>query len=97
MCFQHQKQVAKAILALTTLVVLSAYVVTYVRLRDRGVREFKQYNSDRFLYDSADRVLQTHDMSTHEFRFWVFAPLNFVDRTFFNGPDPIRCLMFDLL
>lgn len=96
MSWQHWKRLVKAVLAVTTLVFLSAYVATYVSLRNRGLSEWRQYDSDGFLYDSADHVLKTHDLSTHEFRIWVFAPLNFVDRTFFKGPDPIRCLMFDL-
>jgi len=54
---------------------LAGYIATYVSLRNRGLNEQKPYNSDGFLYDSIDRVLQTHDMSTHEFRVQIFAPL----------------------
>jgi hypothetical protein len=93
---QPWKRVARILIAITIQVVLAGYVATYVGLRNRGLNEQKPYNADGFLYDSLDRVLQTHDMSTHEFRYQIFAPLNFIDRTFFNGPDPIRCMMLEL-
>lgn len=96
MWWQHWKRSVSVLLAFTLLSSLSAYVGTYVSLRNRGLNELRQYNSEGFLYDSAHRVLQTHDMRTHEFRSRIFAPVNFVDRMIFNGPEPIRCLLFDL-
>lgn len=93
---EHRKQLVKALLATLLLAPLMVYVFTYVTLRNRGLSECKQYDSAGFLYDRTDDVLRTHNMRTHEFRMWIFTPLNFVDRTLFNGPDPIRCLMFEL-
>ncbi len=75
---------------------LACYVATYVTLRNRSVRELKEMNSDGLLYDSVERVFQTHDMSVHHFRHVMFWPANYVDRKLFNGPDPVTCFLFDL-
>ena len=82
--------------AAAILVVLMIYVICYMQLRNRGLHEMKPYDSDGFLYDSVDRVFQTHDLSTHHFRQWIFAPVNFVDQQVFGGPQPVLCMMFDL-
>ena len=92
----HRKRLLILVLASVTLALFGTYVGTYVHLRNRGIKEWKQYDTDGFLYDSTDHVLQSHDTSTHEFRAWVLTPLNFLDHVLFNGPEPIRCLMFEL-
>lgn len=90
------KRLIKFLLIVVPVILIATYVMIYLRLRNRGVAEWKQYGDDCFLYDQVDRVMQSHDMSTHEFRFWVFSPLNYFDRHIFGGPEPIRCLMFDI-
>lgn len=79
-----------------TICLLVTYSVIYVTLRNRGLREWKPYDTDGFLYDSTERVLRTHDMSIHEFRYRLFAPANYVDRNLFGGPHPIACLLMDI-
>lgn len=74
----------------------AAYVATYVTLRNRSLREMGKFGADSFLYDSADTVFRTHDMSDHNFRRLLFAPANYVDRKLFGGPSPVICIMFDI-
>lgn len=74
----------------------AAYVATYVTLRNRSLREMGKFGVDGLLYDSADTVFRTHDMSDHNFRRLLFAPANYVDRKLFGGPGPVICFLFDI-
>jgi hypothetical protein len=56
----------------------------------------EKFDVDGFLYDSADKVFETHDMSVHHSRRLLFVPANFVDRNLFGGPSPVICFLFDL-
>jgi hypothetical protein len=75
---------------------LVAYVSVYVTLRNKSLREMRAYGSEGFLYDDAETIFRTHDMSTHNFRRVLFWPANYVDRMLFHGPDPVTCFLFDL-
>lgn len=93
---EHRRRLLKLALTSGLLLLLAIYVAAYVSLRNRGIREARRYDADGFLYDRAEHVFQTQDMSTHEFRSKLFAPLNYLDQVWFDGPGPIRCILFDL-
>jgi hypothetical protein len=75
---------------------LVGYVSVYVTLRNKSLREMREFGSEGFLYDDAQTIFRTHDMSTHNVRRVLFWPANYVDRKLFNGPDPVICFLFDL-
>lgn len=73
-----------------------SYFSTYVILRNRGIREMRQYSSEGILYDSVECVTRTHDLRLHYFWCHVFAPLNYLDQQLLGGPGPIRGILFDI-
>ena len=82
------------VFALAALLVV--YVGSYVHLSRRGVAEAAEYGMEGFLYVPADQVFATKDLSQHYFFCKVYAPINWVDRALFGGPDPVRGITFDL-
>jgi hypothetical protein len=61
-----------------------------------GVAEAAKYGMKGFLYVPADRVFATEDMSGHYIRCVIYAPLNWLDQNFFDGPCPVGDIMFHL-
>lgn len=88
---------ARTLTLIVVFCLASAYVISYLTLRNRGIRETEKVQSDGFLYDTWDNVERTHDLRRHHVRAWLFAPLNLLDQQFFGGPEPIRCILFDLV
>ena len=76
--------------------VVAIYVGSYITLRTRSIAEASPLNFEGFLYVPLNDVMASHDLSTHYFLSYVFAPLNYVDRALFGGPGPVRCILFDL-
>lgn len=90
---------ARRIAVLTVmLTAATAYVSCYVALRNRGLREAEQFELGvpGFFYDSCANLEKSHDLSTHHFRATLFAPLNYLDRTFFGGKGPIKGVLWEL-
>jgi hypothetical protein len=84
---------------LVTLVVgllLGVYVGTYYHLSRRGMQEARKYHLAGFLYVPAEEVFTTKDLSRHHFRAGLYAPLNWLDRTFFGGTGPVRSITWGL-
>ena len=80
-----------------TAIAIAVYVIAYINLRNRSIRETQRFNlTEGMLYDSVENLEKSHDLSTHHFRSRIFAPLNTVDRLMFGGKAPIRGIMFDL-
>lgn len=77
-------------------VLLAAYVGSYYHLSRRGMREAREYNMQGFLYVPADEVFKTRDLSGHYRRARLYAPLNWLDRTLFGGPGPVRGITWGL-
>ncbi len=51
---------------------------------------------DVFLYVPADEVAAAKDLSAHYRLMRIYAPANWVDRTFFGGLSPCLGIMFEL-
>ena len=75
---------------------LMAYAGRYIQLRERSRAETEEYGLVGILYAPAADVIETQDLSLHYRRCAIFAPANWVDRTFFGGDAPIACIMFSL-
>ena len=90
------KTTAKRISVACVVCLAICYVSVYLILRNRGIREMRQYDSVGLLYDSVENVERTHDLSIHLFRSCLFAPLNFLDQQLFGCPGPVKSILFDL-
>jgi hypothetical protein len=75
---------------------LVPYVGSYYHLSRRGMREAKEYNMKGFLYVPANEVFETGDLSEHDFRMRLYAPLNWLDRTLFGGDGPVGGITWGL-
>ena len=75
---------------------LMAYAGRYMQLRQRSYAESVDHGMMGILYIPSDDVFRTQDLTLHYRRCVIFAPANWVDRTFFGGDGPIRCIMFSL-
>ncbi len=93
---RFQFRLRTLLIGVTLLAVVCAYVGSYLRLSRRGMRECKAVGMEGFLYIPLDEAAATHDLSTH-YRLMIFyAPLNWCDREFFGGAEPIRGIMWSL-
>jgi len=72
------------------------YLVSYVVLRNRSMRENAPYNTEGMLYESMANIERTHDLTTHHFLARLFMPLNLIDQLLFGGEPPVRSILFDL-
>jgi hypothetical protein len=85
------------ILALVVMLpLLLVYVGSYTYLSRRGMREARMYHFNGFLYVPMEEVLETEDLSQHYRRATFYAPVNWVDRTFFGGDGPVQSILFGL-
>src|SRR5260370_17671154 len=69
---------------LVLLPLLLAYVGSYYYLSRRGIREAEKVHFNGFLYIPMED-LDIHDLSLHYKLARFYAPLNWIDRTFFSG------------
>jgi hypothetical protein len=87
----------RRLLLLTLLFLLiSFYIGSYYCLSRRGMSEASEYRMCGFLYMPFDEVVATEDLSRHRFLSVVYAPLNWIDRQFFGGDDPVTDITFRL-
>ncbi|WP_442510513.1 hypothetical protein SH528x_002138 [Novipirellula sp. SH528] len=75
---------------------LLVYTLTYVMLRNRGIRQMETYDNVGILYTDVESTFQRKDLTMHLILSALFAPANELDRIFFGGEPPIRCIIFDL-
>ncbi|WP_430453735.1 hypothetical protein [Rhodopirellula europaea] len=87
----------RTLLALVAIVAVPmSYAGRYVQLRQRSHAESVEHGMSGLLYAPSADVFRTQDLSLHYRRCAIFAPANWIDRTFFGGDDPIRGITFSL-
>ncbi|MCE9544214.1 MAG: hypothetical protein K8T25_01630 [Planctomycetia bacterium] len=82
--------------AIAIATVVALYAGSYYHLSRRGLREAKVSGLPGFLYVPTAEAVATHDLSTHHFLYWFYAPANWVDREFFGGEYPVGSILWDL-
>jgi hypothetical protein len=76
-------------------ILLIAYVSSYVAISRLRWKEAMQFRAPGFLYVSAERVLREPEeswMSEHMAMAWFYMPINTIDRAL-GGPSPILCFL----
>lgn len=77
-------------------VLIAAYVGRYAVFRARNLAQSRELGVEGLLYVSAGE-LQSRDAGLrHEYRVWLYAPINGLDRCLFDGPAPVRCVLMEL-
>ena len=77
---------------LVTLVLVLAYVGSYVFLSRRGIREAKEFGVEGFMYVACSKTGESEDLTRHFALVAFYAPLNWIDRELFGGEDPCECV-----
>ncbi len=75
---------------------LALYVASYYHLSRRGMQQARACNMRGFLYAPLEEVSRTRDLSRHEARAWLFAPLNQMDQAVFRAQGPVRSIFWGL-
>ncbi len=76
--------------------VMLAYVGSYAWLSRIRIAEAEARSLDAFLYVPIDKVMLTHDLTTHHRLTFFYKPLNTIDQYVFGAMDPIGSIMFAL-
>jgi hypothetical protein len=74
------------LIAVAGLSLVIAYVGSYERLKQRGLREAADYGYPGFLYVHIEEAGAARDLSCHLAWARFFEPLNFLDRNVLSGP-----------
>ena len=94
---QKPPRVTSQIVVLAFSIALVLYVGSYYYLSRKGMREAAAMHMEGcFFYTRLDEIPDKKNLAVHFFCVPLFAPINWIDRTFFGGPSPPMCVMFDL-
>jgi hypothetical protein len=73
------------------------YVGTYYRLSRRGMAEAEAFGLSYFLYCPVTELSQHEELPWyHYLALWAFDPINRIDRAWFGGGEPCRCILWGL-
>ncbi|WP_165243847.1 hypothetical protein [Paludisphaera soli] len=73
-----------------------AYTGTYHRLSRRGMQEAREFGLPGFLYVPFREAADSEDLTRQQLLAILYAPLNWMDRAFFDAPGPVVCVMWRL-
>jgi hypothetical protein len=93
---RRRSRLRTLMIVVTLLSLLCAYVGSYCWLSRRRMKEGHIQDMDCFLYVSVDEVAATHDLTSHYRLTTFYAPLNWLDREFFGGQQPVGSIMWGL-